>query len=674
MTRLTRMTAKTNWTGRVPRLFLFAFLLLAACGAPATPAPSTAAALPLATTPAPAATAGLPPAAAPTATQGPALYLDASQPVAARVDDLLARMTLAEKIGQMTQVERASLAPADVTTYFIGGLLSGGGSAPAPNTAPAWAAMVDGFQQAALQTRLRIPVLYGVDAVHGHNNLQGATIFPHNIGLGATGDADLVRRIGRATAEEVAATGIRWDFAPVVAVPQDIRWGRTYEGYSEDTALVTALSAAYVQGLQGPALNSPLAVLATPKHFIGDGGTAWGSATTPGYLLDQGDVKVDETDLRRLFLPPYQAALSAGAQSIMVSFSSWRGTKMHANPALLTGVLKGELGFSGFLVSDWAAINQLPGDYHAQVVASLNAGLDMIMVPNDYKTFIATLTQAVQQGEVSPARIDDAVRRILRVKFELGLFEHPLSDPANLALVGTAAHRQLARQAVRESLVLLKNDQHTLPLAKTTPLILVAGAGADDIGLQSGGWTISWQGQAGNVTPGTTLLQGIRQAVSPRTRVVYDAFGTFDALTTTADVGIAVLAETPYAEGVGDLTSLALPSSDLKLAEAVRAHSRKLVVVLLSGRPRLVTSALPGWDALVAAWLPGTEGEGVADGLFGDAPFTGKLAYTWPRTDQQLPFDFAQLAAQGCAAPLFPRGYGLSATDPSPAQLSCPAP
>ncbi|MEP7355714.1 MAG: glycoside hydrolase family 3 N-terminal domain-containing protein [Anaerolineales bacterium] len=617
---------------------------------------------------------------------GPALNPTAALPSAAvptadaRIDDLLASMTLAEKIGQMTQVEKNSIDPADITSLFIGSILSGGGGSPAEaNTPEAWAAMVDGFQRRALATRLGIPLLYGVDAVHGHNNLYGATIFPHNVGLGATRDPELVQRIGRATAEELAATGIHWDFAPVVAVPQDVRWGRTYEGYSEDTGLVTQLGTAFIHGLQGDSLAGPLSALATPKHFIGDGGTAFGSAAASGYLLDQGDLRVDEAGLRALFLPPYQSAIGAGAQSIMVSFSSWQGGKMHGQQPLLTGLLKGELGFSGFLVSDWMAINQLPGDYPAQVAAAINAGIDLVMVPTDYKLFITTLTQAVEQGTVPQARIDDAVRRILRVKFELGLFDHPLSDPANLALAGSDAHRQLARQAVRESLVLLKNDSQTLPLGKDTPLIFVAGQGARDIGLQSGGWTISWQGQSGSVTPGTTILKGIQEAVSPETRVVYDPLGGFatvtntDGTTATADIGIVVLAEKPYAEGVGDVTSLALPSADLQLAERVRARSRKLVVILLSGRPRLVAAALPHWDAFIAAWLPGTEGAGVADVLFGDAPFTGKLPYTWPRADSQLPFDFANLPTVGCAAPLFPFGYGLAAGEASPAQLDCPA-
>jgi beta-glucosidase len=613
-------------------------------------------------------------------TKGPATMTPSAQSASTdpRVEGLLARMTLAEKVGQMTQVEKNSITPADVTALFIGSILSGGGGSPTSNTAEDWAAMVDGFQQRALATRLAIPLIYGVDAVHGHNNLYGATLFPHNVGLGAARDADLVRRIGRATAEELAATGIFWDFAPVVAVPQDIRWGRIYEGFAEDTALVTELGTAYLNGLQGDGLGAPLSVLATPKHFIGDGGTTHGSASAFGYLLDQGDTPLDEASFRALFLPPYQAALDAGAQSIMVSFNSWQGTKLHAHKYLLTDVLKGELGFSGFLVSDWMAVNQLPGDYPAQVAASINAGLDMIMVPIDYKRFVTTLTQVVERGDVPMSRIDDAVRRILRVKFAMGLFDRPLSDPALLPHVGSAAHRELARQAVRQSLVLLKHDGQTLPLGKDTPLIFVAGQGANDIGLQSGGWSLTWQGQAGSITPGTTLLEGIRQAVSPQSRVVYDPLGGFAAITSTqgttptADIGIVVLAEQPYAEGVGDLSSLALPAADLQLVERVRARSRKLVVILLSGRPRLVTAALPNWDVFVAAWLPGTEGAGVADVLFGDAAFTGKLPYTWPRADSQLPFDFANLSADGCSAPLFPYGHGLTAADTSPAQLDCP--
>lgn len=612
------------------------------------------------------------------------LYRDAAQPAAARAEDLLARLTLAEKIGQMTQVEKGSLSPEDVTTYFIGSVLSGGGGSPAnDNTAEGWAAMTNGFQKQALQTRMAIPLIYGVDAVHGHGNLYGATIFPHNIGLGATGDPVLLERIGRATAEEMAATGIWWNFAPVVAVPQDIRWGRTYEGYSENTELVSELGAAYIRGLQGASLADPLTVLATAKHFIGDGGTRFGSSTTVNqqpYLLDQGDMVLDEATVRAKFLPPYQAAIEAGAQSIMVSFNSWNGEKLHAQKYLLTEVLKGEMGFTGFLVSDWQAIDQIPGDYHSDVVTSINAGLDMIMVPYDYKTFIATLTQAVEKGEVPQSRLDDAVRRILTVKFQLGLFEHPYSDPTTLALVGSDEHRALAREAVSQSLVLLKNANQTLPIAKDTPLIFLAGEAAADIGLQSGGWTIGWQGQLGNITPGTTIRQGIEAAVNDSQQVMFSKKGTFENAKDaqgnplSADVGIVVIAEKPYAEGVGDAKDLSLTKHQITLIENVRARSHKLVVVVVSGRPLILTEQLPQIDALVAAWLPGTEGAGVADGLFGTQAFTGKLPYTWPRWNEQLPFDFDNLPTTGCEAPLFAFGYGLAATDSSPVMPDCPAP
>lgn len=579
-------------------------------------------------------------------------------------------MTLAEKIGQMTLVEKDSILPTDITDLYIGALLSGGGGSPTPNTAEAWAAMVNAFQEHALATRLAIPLLYGVDAVHGHNNVKGATIFPHNIGLGAANDPALMEQIGRATAVEVAATAIRWNYAPVVAVPQDIRWGRTYEGYSENSELVTTLAVAYLRGLQNPEgttdLSHPLAVLATPKHYVGDGGTAWGSATTNDYSLDQGVTQVDEATLRAIHLPPYQAAIEAGALNIMVSFSSWGGRKMHAQDYLLTEVLKGELAFPGFLVSDWQAIDQIPGSYYEDVVLSVNAGLDMIMVPYDYRTFVQTLTTAVENGDVPMSRIDDAVRRILHVKFALGLFENPYPDPALLAQVGSEEHRALARQAVRQSLVLLKNDANTLPLSPDTPVIFVAGEAADDIGLQSGGWTIEWQGRPGNITPGTTILQGIEATISADTALHYNRFGNFDNLTDSsgnpmqADVGIAVISELPYAEGVGDSADLTLPDDQLVMLGRMRQRSDRLVVILIAGRPLLITDQLSQWDAFVAAWLPGSEGQGVADVLFGRHPFTGRLAYTWPRTLAQLPLDPAIASMPGCDGPLFPFAYGLT--------------
>jgi beta-glucosidase len=569
----------------------------------------------------------------------------------ARAVELLARMTLAEKIGQMTQVEKNSIQPADVTAQGIGSVLSGGGGYPQPNTAAAWLKMTNDFQAAALKTRLGIPLLYGVDAVHGHNNVAGATIFPHQVGLGAARDPDLVRRIGRATAEEAAATGVHWNFAPVLAVPQDIRWGRTYEAFGEDPELVSRLGVAYLAGLQE---GTPI-VLATPKHYLSDGGAAFGSSRASGmgarYLLDQGDARLDEATLRRVHLPPYKAAVDAGALSIMASFSSWNGVKVHAQKYLLTDLLKEELGFRGFVVSDWQAVDQIPGGYDNAVATAINAGIDMVMVPYDYNRFIATLTRAVEREAVPISRIDDAVRRILTVKFTLGLFEHPLADDRSLAAVGSAAHRELGREAVRKSLVLLKNDGRALPVAKDAPRILVGGAAADDIGIQCGGWTIEWQGKTGPITAGTTILEGIRRAAGPATQVEFSADGRLSDAATRAAVAIAVVGERPYAEGVGDRADLALGADDLTVIQRLRERSERLVVVLITGRPLLIGDVLPLADAVVVAWLPGSEGVGVADVLFGDFPFTGKLPYTWPAAMSQLP--------QPAGAALFAYGYGL---------------
>lgn len=642
-------------------------LVLSSCAAPAQPT------LTPNPTPAPTATT------APTATADPSAYKDPTRSPEERADLLLAQMTLDEKIGQMTQIEKNSLTPEDVTRLAIGSVLSGGGGAPTENTPEAWLAMVTAFDRAARATRLGIPLIYGVDAVHGHNNLYGATVFPHNIGLGAANDPDLMRRIGRATAEEVAATGVRWNFAPVIAVPQDIRWGRTYEGYGEDTALVSALGTAYLEGLQDAGAGrfvGATTVLATPKHYIGDGGTAFGSSVSTGmgvnYLLDQGDTRVDEATLRALYLPPYQAAIDAGAQSIMVSFSSWNGEKLHGEKYLLTEVLKNELGFDGFLISDWQAIDQLPGAYANDVATAINAGLDMIMVPYDAPTFIAALRQAVESGAVAPSRIDDAVRRILLVKFRLGLFDAAEPDPAALSAIRSDEHIALAREAVQKSLVLLKNDGAALPIARDAGLIVVAGAAARNIGLQSGGWTISWQGSPGRITHGTTLLDGFEDAAGPDTAVAYDALGQFAALHgATADVGIVVVGEKPYAEGLGDRADLRLTAADAELIERVRAISARLVVIVIAGRPLVLTDQLPQIDALVAAWLPGSEGGAVADVLYGDVPFTGRLAYSWPRTNEQLPFDFSALPESGCDAPLFPRGFGLTLGEVTPELPAC---
>jgi beta-glucosidase len=604
---------------------------------------------------------------------------DSSQSVEARVDDLLKRMTLDEKIGQMTQVEKDSIRPGDITKYFIGSILSGGGGSPKENTAQGWYAMVEGFQNEALATRLGIPILYGVDAVHGHGNMHNATVFPHNIGLGAANDPELTEKIGRATAEEMLASGIPWNFAPVVAVVQDIRWGRTYEGYSEDTEIVSSLGAAYIKGLQTlkpedvAAEGQSLFALATPKHFIGDGATVWASSRTENYKLDQGNMQVPESVLRELFLPPYQKAVDAGAMNVMASFSSWKGIKMHAQQPLLTGILKNELGFNGFIVSDWQAINQIyPDDFYASIVTSINAGVDMNMVPYDYVSFIETMKKAVTNGDIPESRVDDAARRILRVKFALGLFEHPMPDTKYQATVRSREHVELARQAVRESLVLLKNDNNVLPLSKETPVIFVSGEGANDLGLQSGGWTLEWQGKKGNDNEGTTIFSGIRAVADSETQVLYNRDADFSEFKDSAgspliaDVGIVVLAEPPYAEGVGDRADISLNDSEVKLITETQKQSKAMVVILISGRPRVITEQLPLADAWVAAWLPGTEGGGIADVLFGDFPFTGKLSYSWPRSSEQLPININNSAGRtGCDAPLFPFGYGLKYGEPA---------
>lgn len=590
-------------------------------------------------------------------------YLDPALDTETRVEDLLARMTLDEKLGQMTLVEKNSLTRESVTRFAIGGILSGGGGYPTPNTPEAWADMVDGFQQAVLEARLAIPLIYGVDAVHGHNNLYGATIFPHNIGLGAADNPDLVRQIGGATAREMIATGIYWNYAPVLAAPQDIRWGRTYEGFGEDTALVDRLAHAYMQGLQGE-LGGPLSVLATAKHYIGDGGTTWGTSQRGN--IDRGDTRLDEATLRAVHLPPYLTALENGAMSVMVSYSSWNGVPMHGHAYLINDVLKGELGFQGFVVSDWGGVDLIANDYYDAVVMAINAGIDMNMVPFNYPLYIDMLKRAIEAGDITLERIDDAVRRILRAKFAMGLFEHPFSDPAQLETIGSDTHRALARRAVSESLVLLSNENQALPLAKDAGVIFVAGQGADDIGLQSGGWTIEWGGGMGPITPGTTILDGIEAAVGPDTAVHYNALGRFNRVIDAndnpimADVGVVVIAEFPYAEWEGDNAFLDIDPADITMIERVRERSEKVVVILLSGRPMIVTDIILNADAFVAAWLPGTEGDGITDVLFGDLPFTGRLPYTWPRTIDQIPFDFANLQGTGCDAPLFPFGYGLT--------------
>ena len=594
------------------------------------------------------------------------LYKNPELPVIDRVRDLLSYMTLEEKIGQMTQVDRQflesdSVTPAasvnDIGTYYLGSLLSGGGSTPSKNFPKAWAEMYDGFQKIALSTRLGIPMIYGIDAVHGHNNVVGATIFPHQIGLGCTNNPQLVEDVYRATAEEVAATGIDWDFAPCLAVPRDERWGRTYEGFGETPDIVKIMAGAAVKGLQSDQLGNPTSILACAKHFIGDGGTVWGTGMNK--KIDRGDTRVTEQELREIHLPGYLHALEAGVGTVMASFNQVNGDHCHGNKYLLTDLLKKELGFEGFVVSDWEGIDQIEGDYKFDIITSINAGIDMVMVPGaakwggqKYTDFINLCIEAVNEGSINESRINDAVARILKIKFEMGLFEKPYSDKSLLSKVGSKEHRKIAREAVRQSLVVLKNDG-VLPLSKDLGHIHVAGKNADDLGNQCGGWTITWQGESGPLTKGTTIYEAIQVAVSSYTNVTYSKDGSGAK---GADVGIVIIGETPYAEMEGDRKSLALDKKDLAAIDRIRKVGVPVVVIIVSGRPLIITDELDKWSGLIAAWLPGSEGKGVTDVIFGDYNPTGRLSVTWPRNMEQIPINFGDSDYD----PLFEYGFGLN--------------
>jgi beta-glucosidase len=587
-----------------------------------------------------------------------------------QVKELLSKMTLDEKIGQMTQPEQDQVLsnPGDMQKYFIGSVLSGGDSDPKDNNSlQSWTDLYDRVQAEAMKTRLGIPVLYGIDAVHGHSNVLGAVIFPHNIALGCTRDPALIEKIGRITAEEVRATGIQWTFGPCATIPQDIRWGRTYEGFSEDPALVASLGEAMVRGMQGLDLRNPLSILACAKHYVGDGGTTASTAPRPGMpgksgrmWLDQGDTKVDEATLRRIHLPGYIAAIKAGVGSIMPSYSSWNGVKCSGSKRLLTEILKDELGFEGFLISDYNAISQVkPGDRKGSIEISINAGMDMAMEPRSYRSFFDNLKELVLEGKVPMSRIDDAVTRILRVKFAMGLMDKdrsPLADRKLHSTFGSAEHRAVAREAVRKSVVLLKNENKTLPVSKQLLRIHVSGKSADNIGNQCGGWTIRWQGQSGNVTSGgTTVLEAIKAAVSQKTEVTYSLDGSEAA---GAAMGIVVVGEQPYAEGVGDRSDLSLDEEDIHSINNVKNAGIPVVVLLISGRPLIIEEALPLADAFMVAFLPGTEGQGIVDVLFGNYKPTGKLSFSWPKSMDQLPLNIN--GPKDRYNPLFPYGYGLT--------------
>jgi len=598
------------------------------------------------------------------------------------VADLLARMTLAEKVGQMTQTERGKVYDDAtlITTWNLGSILSGGGSTPVENTPTAWADMVDRFQQAALATRLHIPLLYGIDAVHGDGNMYGATVFPHNIGLGATRDPALVREVGHITASETRASGPQWSFSPCICSPQDDRWGRTYEGFGEDPKLVIEMETA-IDGLQGPPghLADRDRVLATAKHFAGDGDTTYGTATGD-YKIDQGIAVTNRQDFWQKALQQYVPAVQKhDVGSVMPSYSSVDWTedgvgnpvKMHGSKELITDVLKGSMNFGGFVISDWEGIHQLPGDWPTQVRTGVNAGIDMMMEPSAYQSFETTLTDEVNAGRVPMSRIDDAVSRILTKKFELGLFEHPYTDRTNLPAIGSPAHRAVARKAVAKSQVLLKNDRQVLPIVSQGS-IYVAGSNADSIGNQAGGWTLTWQGGSTTNIPGSTILSGIRKAAG-HAKVTFSPDATKPVK--KGDVGIVVVGETPYSEGFGDVggprwpwdpadNGVPRPVKDMQLSAAdktavdtVCSVAAKCVVVVVSGRPLILDpKQLSEIDGLVAAWLPGSEGAGVADTLFGKVPFTGKLPVTWPRTLAQEPINIGDASYD----PLYRYGFGLT--------------
>ena len=577
-----------------------------------------------------------------------------------KANSLLAQMTLDEKAAQTIQPERAQVTNAQVMQYAPGSVYSQGGSAPSTNTAANWASMINGYRSASRASAHGIPIIYGLDSVHGVGPVVNATVFPHNIGLGATGDAALVQQVAQVVADASAGVGADFPFAPVIAVARDERWGRTYESFAETPDLVSTMGVAMVKGLQFPTGGTKISILANIKHYLGDGGTANG---TTG-----GNVSGDETTLRALHLAPYQAAVAARAGSVMLSYSSWQGTKMHINKTMITDVLKGQLGFGGFVGTDYNGCAQLGTgiSFSSGMAQCLNAGADMFMIFSNTTvptalgttgtTVQTTIRDLVTAGTVPMSRLDDAVRRIIAVKCEMGLFDTTgVIDAAATARVGSPEHRMVARKAVQKSLVVLKNDNSALPLAKTAKVAL-AGGSAQNSGNQCGGWTITWQGQSGDVIPGATSIRTAMEAEIGAANVIYSANASSTA---GATVGVVVIGEKPYSEGMGDVPTTAHP--DLNVPEvatvmAMKAAGLKTVVVLIAGRPMILDPILQYADAIVMAWLPGSEGAGVTDILFGDVSPTGKLPMSWPRTMAQIPIN------QGDATydPLYRYGYGLT--------------
>ena len=644
------------------------------------------------------------------------------------VDELVQKMTLDEKVGQITQVDKRMLdSEEDIAKYFLGSILSGGGSVPDDNTPKGWVNMVNNYQKQALSTRLKIPLIYGIDAVHGHNNVVGATVFPQNIGLGCSNNPELIYQVNHATAVEVAATGLHWTFSPCITVPQDDRWGRQYEGFSESTEIVTRLTHAAITGYEDALdIFDGRQIAACAKHFIGDGGTNWETGSLKEgihtYKIDRGDTQLTEEELRKVHLPPYLEAVKAGVKTVMISFNSWNGVKCHGSKYLINDLLKTELNFEGLVVTDWAGIDEIPGDYKSDIITSINAGIDLVMVPgslygqNHYKTFIELLIEAVKEGSIPMSRIDDAVRRILLVKHDLGLFESPYGKIEYASHVGSEEHRRVARDAVRKSMVLIKNESNILPLKKNENLTIV-GSGANNLGMQNGGWTVEWQGKIrpdfkildkngnGTIKPkevnsyfkgiydskydsgaansffknmdkdsngsvnqeefqgyeksspfqpnGTSILSAILEASDESGLVTYDPSANN---LSKEDIVIAVIGEYPYAEGYGDNPSIELNSHDKAVLERCYESGNQMIVIMLSGRPLVINDHVKKWNGFIAAWLPGMAGEGVSDVVFGDYSPTGKLSFSWPRNTGQLPLNEGDLNYD----PLFPFGHGLT--------------
>ncbi len=586
-----------------------------------------------------------------------AMYLDNTKPIEVRVANLLSYMTLEEKVGQMTLVEKNSVKTlSDISSYNFGGLLSGSGAKPEINTVAGWREMILSYQAEAQNSRLAIPLFYGVDAVHGHAHVPGLTVFPHAIGLGATDNPQLVEAVAKATAEELSLTGVNWSFSPNLDQPQDMRWGRVYETFSDDPLLVSKLGSAYIRGLQDKN-DSKVPVLATVKHYVGLGGMQWNTSLNKNFKIDQGVTPADEATLWTVYLPPFAEAIDNGALSVMAGLNTWGDKRLVLQKYLLTDVLKEELNFKGFVVSDWYGVYEGRKNLFLATVQAVNAGVDMVMLPFDYQSFLTNMKWANRLGLISDARIDEAVGRILYAKFAMGLFDQA-SETSVAEKNINPDHKALARQAVSESLVLLKNTNEILPLSGNVKHIQVAGSAADNVGQQMGGWSIEWQGVDGNWPEGSTsILAGIKARAGQGVVVDYNLQGEFST-DKKAEVGIAILGEKPYSEGWGDNEYPTISQEDLQAIEALKKTSEQVVVIVVSGRPLFITEQLADFDALVIAWLPGSEGEGVADVLFGDQPFTGKLPLPWPSQLSQLPITSAGVTADGTSV-LFPRYFSL---------------